>query len=84
MPFWPQYSAKTPFAKFVPLSVMMLCGTPYLVMISLKNLMVDEPSHFLIGLASIYLVNTATSRCVKPLGAVLNGPTMSRPQIANG
>jgi hypothetical protein len=51
MPFYPQYSAKTPFAKFVPLSVMMLWGTPYLVMISLKNLMVDEPSSFLIGLA---------------------------------
>jgi hypothetical protein len=56
------------------------------MMISLKNLMVDEPSCFLIGFASIYLVNlsTATSRCVKPPGAVLNGPTMSRPQTANG
>jgi hypothetical protein len=51
MPFWPQYSAKTPFAKFVLLSVMILWGIPYLVMISLKNLMVDEPSSFLIGLA---------------------------------
>jgi hypothetical protein len=52
----------------------------------LKNLIVDEPSSFLIGLASIHLVNlsTATNRCVKPLGAVLNGPTMSRPQTANG
>jgi hypothetical protein len=37
-------------------------------------------------LASIHLVNlsTATNRCVKPPGAVLNGPTMSRPQTANG
>jgi hypothetical protein len=37
-------------------------------------------------LASIHLVNlsTATSKCVKPPGAVLNGPTMSRPQTANG
>jgi hypothetical protein len=37
-------------------------------------------------LASIHLVNlsTATSRCVKPPGAVLNGPTMSKPQTANG
>jgi hypothetical protein len=52
----------------------------------LKNLMVDEPSSFLIGLASIHLVNlsTATNICVKPPGAVLNGPTMSRPQTANG
>jgi hypothetical protein len=51
-------------------------------MISLKNLMVDEPSSFLIGLASIHLVHlsTYTRRCVKPPGAVLNGPTMSRPQ----
>jgi hypothetical protein len=65
---------------------MMMWGTPYLVMISLKNLMVDEPSSFLIGLASIHLVNlsTTTNRCVKPPGAVLNGPTMSRPQTANG
>jgi hypothetical protein len=46
MLFWPKYSAKTPFAKFVPLLVMMMCRTPYLVMISLKNLMVDEPSSF--------------------------------------
>jgi hypothetical protein len=44
MPFWLQKSAKTPFVKFVPLSVMMLCGRPYLTMISLKNLMVEEPS----------------------------------------
>jgi hypothetical protein len=37
-------------------------------------------------LASIHLVNlsTATNRCVKPPGSVLNGPTMSRPQTANG
>jgi hypothetical protein len=37
-------------------------------------------------LALIHLVNlsTATRRCVKPPGAVLNGPTMSRPQTANG
>jgi hypothetical protein len=37
-------------------------------------------------LASIHLVNlsTATRRCVKPPSAVLNGPTMSSPQMANG
>jgi hypothetical protein len=37
-------------------------------------------------LASIHLVNlsTATRRCVKPPGDVFNGPTMSRPQMANG
>jgi hypothetical protein len=36
-------------------------------------------------LASIHLVNlsTATRRCVNSPGAVLNGPTMLRPQTAN-
>jgi hypothetical protein len=81
MPFLLQKSVKMPFVKFVPLSVMMLCGSPYLRMISLKNFMVDESSSFLIGLASIHFVNlyTATRRCVKPPGAILNCPAMSRP-----
>jgi hypothetical protein len=37
-------------------------------------------------LALIHLVNfsMATWRCVKPPGAALNCPTMSRPQTANG
>jgi hypothetical protein len=37
-------------------------------------------------LALIHFVNlsTTTRRCVKPLGAILNGPTMLRPQTANG
>jgi hypothetical protein len=56
IPFWLQKSAKMPFVKFVPLSVMMLCGRPYITMISLKNLMVEAPSSFLIGLASIHFV----------------------------
>ena len=44
------------------------------------------PSSFLIGLASIHLVNlsTATSKCVMPPRAVLKGPTMSSPQTAKG
>jgi hypothetical protein len=35
---------------------------------------------------SIHLVNlsTATRMCLWPPGAVLNGPTESRPQMANG
>jgi hypothetical protein len=38
------------------------------------------------GLASIHFVNlsTATSKRVQPLGAFLNGPTKSSPQIVNG
>jgi hypothetical protein len=39
-------------------------------------LMVDEPSSFLIVLASIHFVNlsTATRRCVKPPGCLLEHP----------
>ena len=50
------------------------------------KLMVVLGSRFLMGLASIHLVNlsTATSRWVKPLLPVLRGPTMSSPQTANG
>src|SRR3954467_13616057 len=80
------YRASAPFAKFVPLSVMMLFGTPYLTVISTMNLTVVGPSSFLIDLVSIHLVNlsTATSKCVMPPLAVLNGPTMSSPHTANG
>src|SRR3954464_3453770 len=86
MPCCDAYRASTPFAKFVPLSVMMLFGTPYLTVISAMNLTAVGPSSFLIGLASIHLVNfsTATSKCVMPPLALLNGPTMSSPHTANG
>src|SRR3954470_10774776 len=86
MPDWDAYRANAPFAKFVPPSVMILFGTPYLTVISTMNLTVVGPSNFLIGLASIHLVNLsiATSRCVMPPRAVLNGPTMSIPQTAKG
>ena len=55
-------------------------------MMSLMNVTAVAPSSFLIGLASIHLVNlsTATRRCVMPPRAVLKGPTMSRPQTAKG
>src|SRR3954452_14179839 len=64
---------------------MMLCGRPNLTTRSQTNLRAVAPSSFLMGLASIHLVNlsTATSRCVNPHGAVCNGPTMSSPQTAN-
>src|SRR4051812_589587 len=65
---------------------MMLCGTPYLNINSLMKLIAVQVSRFLIGLASIHLVNlsTATSTCAKPLLPVLNGPTISSPQTAKG
>src|SRR3954463_1775622 len=65
---------------------MMLFGTPCLTVMSTMNLTAVGPSSFMIGLASIHLVNlsTATSKCVMPPLAVLNGPTMSSPHTANG
>src|SRR3954464_7736530 len=72
--------------KFVPLSVMMLCGTPNLKMIDLMKLTVVRAVELVIGTASIHLVNllTATSRCVRPpFEDFLSGPTMSIPQVAN-
>src|SRR4051812_39383434 len=85
MPCWDAYRANVPFVKFVPLSVMMLWGSPYLVAISTMNLTAVGPSNFLIGRASIHLVNlsTATRRWVKPPLAFLKVPTMSSTHTAN-
>src|SRR3954469_15770438 len=86
MPFSQQYASTSPSDKLLPLSVIMLCGRPNLTTRSQTNLRAVVPSSFLMGLASIHLVNlsTATSRCVNPHGVVCNGPTMSSPQTANG
>ena len=86
MPWELQKSLNSSESKFDPLSVMMLCGTPYLNISSLMKLTAVPVSRLLIGLASIHLVNlsTATSTCVKPLRPVLKGPTMSNPHIAKG
>src|SRR3954470_20313459 len=73
--------------KFVPLSVMMFCGTPNLKMIDLMKLTAMRVVELVMGTASIHLVNlsTATSRCVlPPFDDFLSGPTMSSPQVANG
>src|ERR1043165_9915223 len=73
--------------KFVPLSVMMLCGTPNLKMIDLMKLTAVRALELVMGTASIHLVNlsTATSRCVlPPFDDFLSGPTMSGPQVAKG
>ena len=72
--------------KFVPLSMMMLCGTPNLKMIHLMKLTVVRAVELVIGTASIHLVNlsTATNRCVRPpFEDFLSGPTMSSPEVAN-
>src|ERR1041385_162085 len=86
MPYSDAYRASAPFAKFVSLSVIMLFGIPYLLATSAMKQTAVGPSSFLIGRASIHLVNlsTATSRWVRPPLARLNGPTMSNPQTANG
>ena len=73
--------------KFVPLSVMMLCGTPNLKIIDLMKFTAVRAVELVIGTASIHLVNlsTTTSRCVlPPFDDFLSGPTMSSPQVANG
>ena len=64
MPYVVQKRAKAPLAKFVPLSVMMLCGMPYRIVISEMKVMAVGPFSFLIGFASIHLVNLsiATSK----------------------
>src|SRR3954464_3538002 len=86
MCFSRQNLAKAPSTKFVPLSVIILCGYPYLKMISLRNFTAVCPSHFLIGFTSIHFVNlsTITNMWVIPSRAGLNGPTISKPHTENG
>src|SRR3954467_2930542 len=73
--------------KFVPLSVMILCGTPNLKIIALMKFTAMRAVELVMGTASIHLVNltTAASRCVLlPFDDFLSGPTMSSPQVLNG
>src|SRR4051812_43568419 len=73
--------------KFVPLSMMMLCGTPNLKMIDLMKLTAVSAVELVMGTASIHLVNlsTSTSRCVlSPFDDFLSGSTMSSPHVASG
>src|SRR3954466_16055336 len=73
--------------KFVPFSVMMLCGTPNRKMIDLMKLTAMRVVELVIGIASIHLVNlsTATRRYVlPPFVDFLSGPTMLRPHVAKG
>ena len=64
MPCVAQKRAKAPLAKFVPLSVMMMCGMPYRVVMSVMKVTGVGPFNFLMGFTSIHLVNlsTATSK----------------------
>src|SRR3954452_7666475 len=87
MPSFSQKFWNPAAVKFVPLSVMMLCGTPNLKMIDLMKLTAVRVVELVISTASIHLVNlsTATSRCVlPPFDDFLSGPTMSSPQVAKG
>ena len=86
MPCVAQKRAKAPLAKFVPLSVMMLCGMPYQIVMSEMKVTTVGPFKLLIGFASTHLVNssTATTKGVHPPCAALNGPTMPSPQTAKG
>ena len=61
MPYITQKRAKAPLAKFVPLSVMMLCGMPYRIVILEMKVTAVGPFSFLIGFASIHLVNLSTA-----------------------
>src|ERR1041385_6493032 len=73
--------------EFLPLAVMMLCGTPNLKMIDLMKLTAVRAVELVTGTASVHLVNlsTTTSRCVlSPFDDFLSGPTISSPQVANG
>src|ERR1041385_1749522 len=72
--------------QFMPLSVMLLCGTPNLKMINLRKVTVMRAVELVMGTASIHLVNlsTAMSKCVlPPFDDFFSGPTMSSPQVAN-
>ena len=60
MPCVAQKRAKVPLAKFVPLSVMMLCGMPYQIVMSEMKVTAVGPFNFLMGFTSIHLVNLST------------------------
>ena len=61
MPYVAQKRAKAPLAKFVPLSVMMLCGMPYRTVMSAMKVTAVGPFNFLMGFASTHLVNFSTA-----------------------
>ena len=70
----------------VPLSVMVLLGTPKQHTSPLKNLMADCAVTFLTGSTSGHFVNLSivTYKSSKPRTAEGKGPSMSSPQTENG
>src|SRR4051794_6878534 len=73
--------------KFVPLSVMMLCGTPKRKMMYLMKLKAVRAVELVMVTTSIHFVNlsTATRRSARlPLEDFFSGPTTSSPQVAKG
>jgi hypothetical protein len=70
----------------VPLSVIMLLGTPNRYLISLMNSTALAAVMEAVGFASIHLVNLsiATKTCVNPPFTFLNGFTKFRPHIEKG
>jgi hypothetical protein len=70
----------------VPLSVMIEFGIPKRWMIFVKNATAYSNLMLVKGRTSIHLENLsmATSRCVKPPGAICKGPTRSKPHTAKG
>jgi hypothetical protein len=72
--------------KFDPKSVMMVLGKPKRCKISEMKLTTGSGMSLAIGLYSIHLVNLsiATRTWVKPPGAVVKGPIMSRLQQVKG
>jgi hypothetical protein len=72
--------------KLYPRFVMIVLGKPMRCRMSQMKLTSRSMEIYLIGLYSIHFVNFSmtTNTWVKPLGAVVKGPIMSRPQQAKG
>ena len=87
VPCSPQNSMNAWLTNWVPLSVMILLGTPNLVKIlRCTNFCAAVEVTVVKGSASIHLVNVAMAlmRNLNPPGAVGNGPSKLSPQVANG
>jgi hypothetical protein len=85
--WWSSQKSRNFFpVNYVPLSVMIEFGTPKRWMMLVKNATACSNLMLFRGRTSIHLENLsiATSRCVKPPGAFLKGPTRSRPHTTNG
>jgi hypothetical protein len=83
MPESSQKSLNSIVVNWVPLSVIILLGTPNQYMISLMNYTALAAVFEAPGFTSIHFVNlcTATKMCVNPPLVFLNGPTRSSPML---